>query len=79
MSEGLDVGPIIHQRIFEKPTHEFIDDIYDAQIRSETILDVLKNNLLKKNKFMKQDPNKGQTYFIIHPVLKHIAILSCLE
>ncbi len=27
---------------------------------------------------IKQDPVGGETYHIIHPVLKHIAILSCI-
>ena len=30
------------------------------------------------DEFIKQNPNASETYHIIHPVLKHIAILSCL-
>ena len=79
MNEKLDAGKIIHQKTFPKPSHIFIDDVFDAHIRSDTMTDVLKNNLLVKENFSKQDPNVGETYFIIHPVLKHIAILSCLK
>ncbi len=77
MDESLDTGDIIYQRIFQKPSHEFIDDVYDAHIRSETMIELLKKNLLENKKFKKQD-EEGNTYYIIHPVLKHIAILSCL-
>lgn len=79
MEEGLDDGPILYQKIFQKPNHIFLDNVFDAHIRSETLLDVLKNNLLEKEKGIKQDTSKGEIYFIIHPVLKHIAILSCVK
>lgn len=79
MNKNLDTGDIIHQRIFPKPTHKFVDDVYDAYIRSETLIDVLKNDYLKKSQFKKQDESSGNTYFIIHPVLKHIAILDCIN
>jgi len=79
MDENLDTGNIVLQRTFSKPNHKFIDEIYDAHIRSETLIDVLKNNLLDKENFQKQDNSIGETYFIIHPVLKHIAILNCID
>ena len=79
MDENLDTGNIVLQKTFSKPNHKFIDDIYDAHIRSETLIDVLKNNLLDQENFQKQDDSIGETYFIIHPVLKHIAILNCID
>ena len=78
MDENLDTGDIITQKTFPKPNYAHIDSVYDSQIRSETLIHVLKNKLLEKHEFQSQDPSKGTTYFIIHPVLKHIAILSCL-
>ena len=77
MNEGLDTGDIIYQRMFEKPAHEFIDDVYDAHIRSEAMLDLFDKKLLNSKKFQKQN-SEGNSYYIIHPVLKHIAILSCI-
>jgi len=79
MDENLDTGNIVLQKTFSKPNHKFIDEIYDTHIRSETLIDVLKNNLLEKKNFQKQDNSIGETYFIIHPVLKHIAILNCID
>ena len=78
MNEGLDTGPIIHQRMFSKPNHIFADEVYDPHIRSETLLDVLKNNMIK-DKIISQKTQEGNTYFIIHPILKHIAMLSCIN
>ncbi|WP_428324998.1 formyltransferase family protein [Nitrosopumilus sp.] len=77
LNKGLDTGDIIYQRKFEKPSHSFVDEIYDPHIRSETLIDILKKNDLKNHKYKKQIPTEGTTYYIIHPVLKHIAILSC--
>jgi len=79
MDEKLDTGDIVFQKYFEKPIHIFVDEVYDAFIRSETLIEVLQKNLLEKNQLKKQDPLEGETYFVIHPVLKHIAILSCVK
>lgn len=79
MDENIDTGKVIYQKKFKKPNHIFLDEVYDPYIRAETLLYVLKNKLLKTSVFKKQDPSKGNTFFIIHPVLKHIAILSCIN
>lgn len=78
MDKNLDTGQIIYQKKFDKPNHQFVDEVYDPYIRSETLIDVLQNQILVKKNFKDQDFKNGETYFIIHPVLKHIAILSCI-
>lgn len=78
MEEGLDTGKIILQKRFHKPNFKYLDEVYDPFIRSETLIDVLENHLIEKQEFKEQKKN-GETYFIIHPVLKHISILSCLN
>ena len=77
MDKTLDTGDIIFQREFEKPNHIYVDQVYDAHIRSETLIDVLSQKMFLKNSFVKQNPSEGTTYYIIHPVLKHIALLNC--
>jgi len=79
MDENLDAGNIIHQKTFSKPNHIFLDNVYDAHIRAETMGEIFTNNLLYNQKLTKQNLDDGETYFIIHPVLKHISILSCIE
>ena len=79
MDKTLDTGDVVFQKDFPKPDNIYVDDIFDAHIRSETLIEVLKNQILENGKFTKQNPEEGETYFIIHPVLKHIAILSCVK
>ena len=79
MDANLDTGDIIFQKKFPCPTNKFVDEVYDPHIRAETLIEVLKKNMLEKKKFKKQNTGKGETYFIIHPVLKHIAILQCTK
>ena len=76
MDEKLDTGDIVYQKKFNKPNHIFVDDVYDPFIRSETLVELIKKDILKKNNFKKNNPLEGETFFIIHPVLKHISILS---
>ena len=78
MDKHLDTGEVIHQKTFLKPDHKFIDEIYDSHIRSETLIEVMKKELIQKSEFKKQ-VSEGETYYIIHPVLKHIAMLNCLK
>lgn len=79
MDKTLDTGDIIYQKKFEKPNHKFIDNVYDPYIRSETLIHILTEDIIQKNQFIKQNPLEGETYHIIHPVLKHLAILNCIK
>ena len=79
MDEKLDTGDIIFQKKFPKPNHEYIDEIFDPFIRSETMINVIKNRLIENGSHIKQNIAEGETYFIIHPVLKHISIMSCIK
>jgi len=78
MDEKLDTGEIICQKEFSKPDHEFIDDVYDPHIRSELLVELFKKRFLE-NHFEKNKLNGGETYYIIHPILKHIAIENCIK
>jgi methionyl-tRNA formyltransferase len=78
MDKNLDTGKIILQKIFDSPNHEFMDNVYDPHIRSETMIEVVQKKYFE-SKNSQEQPSKGETYYIIHPVLKHIAILSCLN
>ena len=79
MDENLDTGDLILQLNFPKPSHIYLDDIYDPHIRSETLVAIFRKKLLEKKKFQKQDKSNSWPFFIIHPVLKHIAILRCVK
>ena len=64
--------------LFDK-NGEIIDFIYDPFIRSSLLIDVINEYIENDYKFpMKQQPIDAEgNYYIIHPVLKHIAILAC--
>jgi len=77
LDEIIDSGPIILSKKFPPPEDRTqIDHIFDNAARAKVLIETLQeyNN---SGKFQcKENLDKGQTYFIIHPILKHIAILS---
>ena len=54
-----------------------IDYIYEPYIRSKVLIKAL-NQYLKQGTLAsyKQNQEGAETYFIIHPVLKHLAIVG---
>lgn len=78
MDGTIDTGPVIKSKTFPAPIDRTsIDLSYDPFIRSQLLIEVLQE-YVKNNQvpIESQDTVAGETYFIIHPVLKHIAILS---
>ena len=76
MNEQIDGGKIILQNTYDKIPDGDIDSYVDPYLRAQTLKDVL----LKYKKEGKLESTKqigeGETYYVIHPVLKHIAILK---
>ncbi len=56
-----------------------IDNTLEPFVRAKTLLKALR--ILEDKNFtpQKQDSTKGRTFYKIHPILKHIAILYCLN
>ena len=78
LEEKIDAGSVIKIKEYLKPKNgESIDYIYDPYIRADLLVEVVKNYLEKGQFMTKQQGKDGETYFIIHPLLKHIAISSC--
>ena len=78
LNEGIDEGEIITQETFEAPKKNVdIDYIFEPFIRSKVLIKAI-DQYLKGNGFISHmQENKGaETYFIIHPVLKHLALLG---
>jgi methionyl-tRNA formyltransferase len=78
LSEEIDSGPVIARRKFSFPPDlNGIDHIYDSAARAKMLIEVIQKYLLNgKWEFELSDNSVGETYYIIHPVLKHIAILQ---
>lgn len=78
LSEEIDSGPILMRKKFPSPScRQEIDHIYDSAARSKVLIETL-NRYVTKGEWEFDLPNNvgGETYYIIHPVLKHIAILD---
>lgn len=78
LSEGIDEGEIIACDTFAVPKESVnIDYIYEPYIRSRVLIKAIKK-YLSEGAFIsgRQNADGAETYFIIHPVLKHIAMLA---
>ncbi len=78
LSEGIDEGEIITWDTFNVPKEAVnIDYIYEPYIRSRVLMKVI-NKYLEDNRLegKNQEGEGAETYFIIHPVLKHLAMLG---
>jgi methionyl-tRNA formyltransferase len=74
----IDSGPVLLRQKFPAPMNPHaIDHIYDSGARAKVLIETL-NNFLKDGAWNIELPAStgGETYYIIHPVLKHIAILD---
>ena len=78
LSEEIDSGPVLLRRKFPPPANrQAIDHIYDSGARAKVLVETLQNHLINGGwEFELLDNTGGETYYIIHPVLKHIAILD---
>jgi methionyl-tRNA formyltransferase len=75
----IDNGDIVARKKYPAPPSGVdIDHLYDNAIRADLLSEVLagwmKNHEFEG--FVEQDESESQTYYVIHPVLKHLAILS---
>ncbi|MEH7525820.1 hypothetical protein V7149_21500, partial [Bacillus sp. JJ1503] len=82
LNERIDEGPVLAKKMYDVPINiPDVDYIYDPYIRADLLVEVL-SRYKKMGTFQIEEtknPYEGETYFIIHPVLKHIAILSEVE
>ncbi|MBU0484996.1 MAG: hypothetical protein KKB30_10840 [Proteobacteria bacterium] len=78
MSKEIDCGPVLLRRKFPPPENrEAIDHVYDSGARAKVLVEVLrKYSKCQGWEFELPANHDGETYYIIHPVLKHIAILA---
>lgn len=78
LSEDIDHGPIVARRVFSVPDDpSSIDLDYDPWMRATLLAEVIERFAREGHLPTEpQDPSAGQTYYVIHPVLKHLAILG---
>ncbi len=79
LDSGIDTGPVIARRRYPMPDADMdLDLVFDPGIRADLMCRVLSDyawtGFLTTE--TKQTPTEGRAFFVIHPVLKHIARLS---
>jgi methionyl-tRNA formyltransferase len=79
LDRTIDTGPIVGRRHYPHPPSGLdLDLVYDAAIRADLLVHVIQN-YVKSGRLTiveHQRPDEGMVYYVIHPVLKHVAILS---
>ncbi len=78
LAETIDAGPLLKTAEYPFPDQPIdMDYDYDPQVRSRLLASVV-DDYAKNGVFplKTQNPDDGETYFIMHPVLRHIARLK---
>lgn len=82
LNEKIDRGVIVKRSRYPlPPAGTDIDYFYDGVVRADLLIQVLKE-WQKQGDFSEkiaQDHLSGTVYYVIHPVLKHLALLSLKE
>ena len=78
LSAEIDSGPVLQRRKFPPPADRLaIDHIYDSAARAKVLIDTLQSYVANGEwRFEVPENIGGETYYIVHPVLKHIAVLA---
>lgn len=79
LDRNIDTGPIVARRRYPVPPAGMdVDSVYDAAIRADLLARVLKDYAatgVLAGERQEQASVEGP-YFVVHPVLKHLALLS---
>lgn len=77
LRESIDTGPIVARRRYPPPPPGAdVDHEYDSAIRADLLCRVL-DHYARTGGLpdpVQQSPGDGRVYYVIHPVLKHIAL-----
>ena len=78
LDNEIDTGNILNRKRYQIPEIGMdVDYLYDNMIRADLLVDTLKSLIKLKNEISELEQTKeGMAYFIIHPLLKHFALLS---
>lgn len=78
LTKDIDSGPILLRRKFPAPANRNdIDYTEDSKVRTQILIETIEQNLRTGIwSFEVEDNSGGETYYIIHPVLKHLSILA---
>jgi methionyl-tRNA formyltransferase len=79
LDEHIDSGPIVARQRYPVPPPETdIDYYYDSAIRADLLISTVKRWRAEGQfeELIEQKTHEGTTHYVIHPVLKHVALNS---
>jgi methionyl-tRNA formyltransferase len=78
LTKEIDCGPVLLRKKFSPPKNRTeIDHIYDSEARAKVLIKTLEYYVESGSFNFELENNKGgETFYIIHPVLKHLSILQ---
>jgi methionyl-tRNA formyltransferase len=79
LNEKIDEGSIVGRRYYPPPPPGVdVDYLYDNSIRADLLIRVLTEWSKERNftTMETQSLAKGSTYYVIHPILKHLALIG---
>ena len=78
LSSQIDSGPIIQRFKFSAPTDPtLIDHVYDSAVRARVLVSTIREwQATGTWNYALQENVGGDVYYIIHPILKHLAIIN---
>lgn len=79
LSLEIDSGPVLCRRRFPAPPdRQAIDHVFDSAARAKVLVETLQAYLASGSSWRYElaENAGGKTYYVIHPVLKHLSILA---
>ena len=78
LSEEIDNGPVFYRRIFNAGPNTDMDYLFDPSMRTAALVDFFNQNREKSPVPIQlaNEESDNRLFYIIHPVLKHLSILS---
>ncbi len=77
MTEKIDEGNMILRKSYPSPKFLINIDVWgDNTLRADTLLKSLETLSDNYTGFSKTEDEEDQEYYVIHPLLKHISLLS---
>ncbi|MDA8817708.1 formyltransferase family protein [Planktomarina sp.] len=77
LTKKIDCGPILLRKKFPAPKdRSMLDHVTDSAVRATVLIQCLQNYISSGTwDFEVDDNDGGETFYIIHPVLKHLSIM----
>lgn len=76
---GIDLGPILKRKKYPIPPRDVsLDYVYDCAVRADLMVEIIKEYIQNGSlpESIEQNDVDGTTYYVIHPILKHLVLLS---